>query len=366
MSEALRKNAFAREQLLSTAIRACQELPVQDFSGGQRLTFELNSVGILRFLLVSFEGTLNLSGGSADPAWSKKAPYNIFPNIAFRDIVGTRRVDVSAFMLQNLVHLNRYGYAAEYTPTAYGHSTAGYALPSFSGTGDYTVRFNVVVPIAYDEDDLRGALVLAVPNAKAYLEVTCTNDLNDATNEDYVTVGGDRTVALSGKVKVTQYYFNPEARGGRIELPNLDLMQIHEIREIKTTSNLAQGMEKLFSLPTGRVYHLILAQYFKGTAANEGPNTTDIDRVRFLYDGNTPTLSEGLQQYLWRIRAMYGRDVPEGLFPIDLRKRPWDSNVWGQLQVGLRLSAAPGTNPYMLFLTKSLYTAEQTLGGPGQ
>ncbi|MEM3713471.1 MAG: hypothetical protein QXF82_00825 [Nitrososphaeria archaeon] len=338
-------------------------LPPQQFSSS-KMSFELNSVGILRFLLVTFDGQLTLTYTAA-PTPSKKGPYNIFSKIEFRDLTGETRVSASGWLLQNLVNLNKFGYANEYTPTAYGYSTAGFKWPTaFAASGSPTpIRFSIVVPIAFDEDDPRGAIVLSVPNAKCYLDVTGTSNIY-GPDDDSVAVGGTVTNgSLTGTVYVTQYYFNPVADKGRIILPELDLKQVHEIIETQTTANISAGMEKLFSLPVGRVHHMILAEFFNG-----GPDTTNISRIRFLYDGNTPTLDENLAQYLWRTRSVYGRDLPEGLFVFDFRKRPWDTTVWGQLQAGLTVNsgASLSSNTYMKFLTKSLYTEKQLLGGVAQ
>lgn len=368
MANPQQQNAIMRDAFLRTALRCSQTLPVQTFSAGQTMQFELNNSGVLRYLKVAFDGTLTNAIGTGTLGVSANGPYVLFPTVEFVDYLGTKRVNAGAFMLQNRVNLNKFGYDPSFTPVDTGVSTDFYKYTAVDSA--QPLKFSFIVPIMYDENDPRGGIILTVPNGKCYLKVTPLATLGGATDDFLVKLTGNAAVtSLTGTVTVTQYYFNPQTvkMGGRdvLPLPMLDFQQIHEMIETKSTSNLAAGLEKSFSLPTGRVYHVIMHHFFNGSG---GPDTTDIDRIAFLYDGNTPTLDENLAAYLTRIRDIYGRDLPKGLFVHDFRKRPWDASLWGQLQTLMRVKtgATVNTGAYVATMTDTLYTSTANLSGVQQ
>jgi len=360
----LMANMQARQNFLASALRSSQTLPVRSFAAGQELTFELNNAGILRYLVVSFAGSLTISGtGTAAP--SKKGPWNALTQVQLNDYSGVTRINASPFMLHNLINLNKFGFDQSVSPIVQPYAAKVFDFPASLTVGTVPVVFNVLVPVMYDEDDPRGGLILTVPNGKCYLKVQCSNSLYGA-GDDSLVVGAGYTVALTGNVTVTQYYFDPAAGpNGQIQLPMMDLSMIHEILESKSTDNLVAGLDKMTSLTTGRIYHIVMQQFFNGSA---GLDTTDISRITFLYDGNKPTIDEHQQAYLDRIRRVYGRDLPPGIFVFDFRKKPWDSKIWGQLQTRLSMSGAATVNAgaYLATLSKMLYFPNTNLGGVPQ
>lgn len=361
----LMANMQARQNFLASALRSSQTLPVQAFSAGQELSFELNNAGILRYLVVGFAGTLTLTGaGTAAP--SKKGPWNALSQLQLNDYSGVTRIKASPFMLHNLINLNKFGFDQSVSPIAQPYAAKVFDFPATLAAGSVPVVFNTVVPVMYDEDDPRGGLILTVPNGKCYLKVQCNNSIYGANDDSLVVGTGFTTVVLTGNITVTQYYFDPQAdANGGIQLPMMDLSMIHEILESKSTDNLVAGLDKMTTLTTGRIYHIVLQQFFNGSG---GLDTTDISRISFLYDGNKPTTDEYLQAYLDRIRRVYGRDLPPGLFCFDFRKKPWDSKIWGQLQTRLSMSSAATVNAgaYLATLTKSLFYPNTNLGGVPQ
>jgi len=357
-----------RNLFLQSALRCSQTLPVQNYAAGQTLQFELNNSGILRYLQVEVDGILTVTVGTGTAAVSQKGPYVLFPNVQFVDYLGTTRVNAGAYLLQTRVDMNKYGYDPSFTPIDPGVKALFYNYATADGA--QALKFGYTIPMMYDENDPRGGIISTVPNGKCYLKLTpITGNLYGANDDSLVVVTGNATATLTGTITVTQYYFNPQTVkiGGQevLPIPYSDFQWVHELLETQTTSNLAANMNKTWNLPTGRLYQVLLQHYFNGAT---GPVTADIDRIAFLYDGNTPTLDETQMAYLHRTRNVYGRDLPKGLFAYDFRKRPWDSNVWGQLQTLIHIASGSTVNAgaYLSVLSDTLYLSTANLSGLSQ
>lgn len=355
----------ARQAFFQSANLRSQVLPRQQFNANApTLEFVLPKAGYGAWLMLDFQGTLTVAGEGGSINFSKKAPYNLFQNVVFQDFLGTTRVSASGYGLYKTEIAKRLAYdpSNAIDPASYSSMLQEYSVGGAGGAaGSYPLNTSVIVPISLHEQDTRGSFPFAVPQGQNTLSVTIGQmgqlvgaNLDSLLVQD--TAGF--TVTLSGTVGVTYYYWDVPAGTA---LPSQDFALIHEIKEIRETDNLSAGEEKLYTLPTGRTYFMIL----QDLVINGELDTTDVNRIRFLLDGSTPLLDEPLYAYLRRVRAKYGRDMTDGLFYFDFWRKQWTPNDYGSLQTGLTIQGSANVTgtTYTSVLTESLYQANNVVVG---
>ena len=369
-------NAQARQLFLSTALpRSNMVTPNQSFNPGSVITAQLPAAGVARFLRVAVQIPLTLNVGTGTIVPSAKAPWSIFQNVRLQDYAGIDRINASAYMLGmlDLIKLRQWEPSSQYP---YGGANlpsyvypANWFVPTANGNG--TLVFDFVIPLAFGDQDPRGALMQAIPNGRTTLYLTCAPTLSTvtppATADALYAVTGNDSVALqagtSPIVTIGYYYWDPVAYGGldeaqfpgQVPLPFDDLALIHEVRSQTDASNIAGGLEKIWSLQSGRDYYRFMYSVNEAGALS----SNHIARTRVVYDGNTPALDEYLQLYEARVKREFGRLLPDGLIAYDFVNRPWDANSYGELGIGTTFSSAFTNtgNTYIEYLHETMYVS---------
>lgn len=344
--------AVSKADFMATAIDESITLPAQAYTPGAELRFNLPQVGVAKKLrvLVSVPVT---QGGTAATAAGAKAPFSLFSLLQFRDYAGINRVQCSPWALNLLNIVKKFGWDASY---------GGPVNESYASSDVWNVTKDELlgwfdIPISASEHDPTGSLNLEVTNGVSTLVLTCNPNFASVSGLDTPLVGPagcTATPSAGASVTVVYYFWQPVTVSGKLIRPDAVLYPniIHELLGTQETDNIAAGQEKLFTLRTGREYHRILHSFVNNGALSYG----EITQARFLYNGNTPTIAEGLQAYLSRMRDQVYRDLPAGTAYFNFTRRPWDSNKWGQLQTGLLMSATANmVAPYLETLTEAFY-----------
>ncbi|MBX6362026.1 MAG: hypothetical protein IRZ03_18375 [Acidobacterium ailaaui] len=217
-----------------------------------------------------------------------------------------------------------------------------------------------IVPIAADPFgfDTRGTYPFTVADGSNTLQIRMNPSLVGGTLDSVIVEETSGfTVTMSGTFGCTYYYWDVP-RGTPI--PVADMSLVHELRQLHDTQNITAGQEKRYALQTGRTYLEAIA-----TLVVAGQlDTTNVSNVRFIVDGNTPTMDESLMAYLTRIYNTYRRDFPPGTFIWDFQAKPWTPADYGSLELALALNstAQTGTSPtYLDVFMRSLYQTSQIL-----
>lgn len=355
--------ADLRRNFLDVATERSQVLPRQNYAAGATLQFTMPKAGFGNYLLVDFQGTLTVTGAGGSVSLSPKAPYNLFKNVTFEDFLGITRVSCSGYKLYQREIVTKYSFDPQNAEIAQNYSTQLSTISAGAGggaAGTYPVNFSVIVPIALHDNSTEGSFPFTLPEGENTLNITL-EDIVGANNEKpFKTVTAGFTLSLTGSVGVTYYYWDvPKST----PLPVEDFSLIHELREIKNTDNISANLEKTFTLPTGRTYYMLLQDFFLNDAA--AAPLTDINQVRFIVDGNTPTLDEKSFAYLSRMRRKFGRDLPPNLILFDFWRKPWSPSNYGSLQTGITLSSTATTtgNTYTSVLLESMYRTSAVITG---
>ncbi len=354
--------AQLKQSFLDTAIEESIKLPTQAYAVGQALRFEIPNVGIAKKFRVRFNVAMT-SGATAPTGVGAKAPYSLFTNVAYNDYAGISRINASPYGLKELAVVKRFGWDPSYSPMTESYADTevwNNTITSMIGWFD--------VPVSASEMDPTGSLSLEVSNGKTYLVVQCNPNLVGLTSQvDTPLVGAagaSSTVNAGSIVGVTYYFWQPVAVGSGVIVPTPVLYPnlIHEVLETQDSTNIAANQDKVTTLRTGREYHRIIHTFVMDGALD----TSDITNVKFLYNGNTPTMDEELQSYLSRTRDQYGRDFDPGMVYYNFTRRPWDSTKWGELQTVLSQGAGVvASNSYLSTLTEAFYNPKGTGSATG-
>lgn len=353
-----------RMNYLRQAVKRSQELPVQAYQAGGATTFNFPHAGIGRYAKVSFTGTVSRTETAAVGTMvaSPYYPFNLINQTVLNDYTGTTRVNAKAYHLFQRMLSRKFGFdpaigSIDGLTSPFAASVWVATVPA--GTASTTTTspciFSFDVPISLHPDTTEGSLPFAIPDG----EVTLQLQMNALTgpNIDFpFTLTGATTCSIAGNWQVTYHYFDAPAG---VKLPTLDFSAIHELVSTRQNTNIAAGQEKLFVLETGRTYYQLIHNF----VANNALDTLDISRIKFLVDGNTPTMDEFQLSYLSRIREDYGRDLPAGMVLFNFFDRPWSPASYGSLATSLTLAA--GTNLgavyYLDTLKESMYFAKSAL-----
>lgn len=357
--------AQIRANFLAAAVERSQELSTQSYAAGAVNSFNMPHAGVGRYMRVTFSGTLSRTETAAvgTVTASPKAPFNIFSNANFTDYTGTVRVNAQPFLLYLRALTQRFGWDPTVSPESEGYSSDVYAFSIPTGTASSTTTsplvFSFEVPVSLHRNTTEGSFPFAVPDGESTLTLTA-NALTGATIDFPFTTTGATVMSLTGTIYCTYYYF--DATSG-VALPVGDFQKIHELVNVRQNSNIAAGQSKVFTLETGRTYYQLLHHF----VANNAADTVDVTRLKFLVDGNTPTLDEYLVSYLNRIRVDYGRDMPVGAFIYNFNRKPWTPASYGSLATQLDLASGLtlGTVYWLDTLKESMYVSQSALQAAG-
>lgn len=362
-------NAAARAALFASGFFSSIELPSQTFADAGSYSFDLPHAGVGLYASLRIAGTLtwtDTNGAPVAPVTTKRAPWNIFQNITYKDYLGNTRINAGGPTLhrrETLQYLkDTSGEPAISTASRdYNNTTIDtFTLNASSGVGQ-AVDFAVIVPFSFHENTTIGTLPFTVPSGNNTIYVTLNplyNNSATANAESPVTLGSGghtstTTVTLSGNVYMTYYYVDPQP--GQM-LPLGDFTQVYEIVDVQTTDNLSASATKQILLPTGRTYQGLYAEIVNaGTLYDTG-----VSKVQFLINESTPTLAEVYASYLHRIRRRYGRDLLPGEIVWDLRDRPISPSNYGSiaLQVLLGSTFSASGETFFKLGKESLYTLQ--------
>lgn len=371
-------NAAARTLMMKSAMRKSQPItPNQSYSPGGIQTFQLPKAGLAQAIIVDYQipVTITLNGGTV--AQSPKGPHNLWQLVTVQDYNGITRVLSSGFMLYNLSVFKKrnwepsseYPYQMPAAQLPYSAQSSYFTARRWNyPTATGTIVGTLIIPLAFDWNDVRGALPLNVPNGQVTLQLQANPNLGlvGSIEAPYVLTGSATVVAgANPTVTATVYYLDPIALDprlvppgeytGSIPVPYDDISLVHEVKSFTDSANMSPSQEKLYSLQSGRDYLRVIA------SVNENAtfNTNHLTRVRWVYDGNTPVKDEFTNAHLAWWQYHLGRDLMDGVVGYDFTDRSWDGNSYGSLGFGITFASGFVTsgNPYVEYLTDCLYYA---------
>src|SRR5258708_20716222 len=213
-------NRAQRMAVLHNAIEMTQQIFSQQLQAGQlQVNIAPRNVGLVKKFIINIQGTANNTGG-ANALLSDFGLSNILSQVVFTDLNNNVRVQTAGWHLALLQALkNQWPMTSALLLTA---------LQEFSG--DMGAAWNVIVapnnfatgtsqpfsmwfevPLAYSDDDLRGAVYMNVVNAVAQLTLNINANPFGAAATDSTFACWKGSAGKVSPVSVTGYqrYFGP-------------------------------------------------------------------------------------------------------------------------------------------------------------
>ena len=341
-------NAQARSIVNANSVK----MKTQIFSGAVNpatqnvLNIQPRNVGLILGFLVEVSGTIlnTVAGGLT---LSAMGSANALSRIAFNDLNNVQRINTTGYHLA-LLNSARQGFAfggayAPNLPIGYGNNYGVFTAPATIASGANTgnVRHVYYVPLAYAQDDLRGAVYASVVNAVMNLQLTINQNPCTGTAPAADPLPGIYSGNAAGNwqgnvnVTVTQVYLDqiPQVQGQPI-LPMMDLNTIYDLKYTVQTGMVA-NQDFPVSYANFRQFLSTFMIYDQAGTFNAG---TDINYWMLQAANSTPIWKEGPLLLALEARQTFMADLPAGFYYADSRLKPIDTITWGNQQIVLNAS----------------------------
>lgn len=354
----MQQNLRMRDVLKQTSYRFRKDLGnVTGGTLGGTTRIKLYNVGLITRLLLRVSASLTIGTAVAVP--SDKAPFNLISSIKLTDFDNVDRINCSGFQLFSVDCVRRrtyFGYNNEAAPQVFSNPTVPTAVATAA------LNFFIEVPLAYDEQDLRGMLLAQTAVGEAYLAITWNTALITQNDDDAVYTGAaTSTVVLEAggtgiNVNTWQDFIYPQ---NITAVPPLDVATVYELAgNVVSTDNLAAGAEKLISLPNVRT---VIGTHFTYLFNNQ-MSDTDVTKWRIIANGNNIILDETAFCRLFEQRMWLNSDLREGAWFFVWRERPIETVLFGNVQIGFTPANADA-NSHLEICHESFYLKGLALPG---
>lgn len=330
-------------------------------AGNNVVNFTPRNVGLAkRFILeVSGTATANTAAASATVYGLSK----LISNLQFTDLNNNVRINTDGVHLTVLKQVKARETALSSLPISTiasdamlaGQFISSGSAPNFPvvvypvapTTGGSAFRAVFEIPLAYSDEDLRGAIYLNVVNSTAQLAITLNpnafsaNAATDTTGSAWTSGANPAGTITNVTLTLYQVYLDqlPVGQNGVI-LPTLDLSTVYELKQTQLTG---QGVGQDFPYPYANFRDFLSTLVtWNSTGATAGlKNGSDV---------NYWALQSANFTNLWKIdpllaaqktREIIGADMPLGTYYFSHRKKPLSTVQYGNLQ--LLLNAASVT-----------------------
>lgn len=319
---------------------------------GVQQNIALRNIGMCKRLILEVTGTVAATGAETQniTPWGLS---NIFSQVIVTDLANYNRIQTTGWHLYTLASLRRQmAYGAAYVndaPVAMSSNMMVNNGPVAvnAGIGAKTFRMFFELPLAYADNDLRGAIYSAVVNATWQVSYTINPNFFVASGADATNACYQSTTAVLGTlsnvvVKTHQIYLDqlPYASNGQPILPYYDLGTGYLIQNSALSNPPAVGMDYPIQYPNFRSILSAALQVDNNGTQNPGTdiNYIGIQAANLVYLLQVDPFTIGL-----KMRNTIGDDLPKGNYVLETRNSPINTTAYGNMQIVLNMSSVPGT-----------------------
>jgi P3 major capsid protein len=363
-------NMAQRQAVLRNSVEMTQQVQAISLAGpiiqgNNVLNFTPRFVGLVKRFLLEITGT-----ATANTATSTATVYGLsklISNLQFIDLNNNVRINTDGMHLTVIKQAKQRELALTSMPASTvqtdammaGQFIASGAAPNFPvvnyplpTVGGLAFRAVFEIPIAYSDDDLRGAIYLNVVNATATLQVTINpnafsaNGATDTTGSVWTSGANPAGTVTNLTATLYQVYLDqlPVGQNGVI-LPTLDLSTVYEL---KITNLTGQSVSQDYPYPYANFRDFLstlvtwnstglTAGLKNGSDVNywalQSANFTNIWKIDPLY---------AAQKY----REIVGTDLPLGTYYFSHRKKPLSTIQYGNLELILNAASLTSGSCY--------------------
>jgi len=382
-------NSIARQLIKARAVKMTQPIFSQTYTASGTgnisssqpvVTVNPRNVGLIKGFWVKIAATIT-NGSAVVINLADLGPSNLLSQIQFNDLNNNTRIQTTGWHINFLNSMKaRRAFGSSLvrttgfdTPENYGANWTGQisapATIAAAATGAVTMWY--WVPLAYSDDDLRGAVYANVVNATMQLNLTFNTtpvvaNATDATSALYVgAAAGSTALAVISAATVTVYqsYLDQLPVGnGAVILPVLDLATIYDIKNTAVTAVVAnQDFPIQYAnfrdfLSTTMIYVNTAATGARGVGA-------DINYLALQSANFTNIWKKDTGLIALETRNHLGSDLPPGCYYFGSREKPISTVQYGNMQLVLNAITA-GAGAYALMGYES-FALVQTLNMAG-
>lgn len=337
-------NQQARQMVLSSSVERIQQVYSQSVNAANQSVVNIapRNVGLIKgFFVDVIASVTNSAGGTA--TLTAFGPSNIIQQFSFTDLQNNTRIQTTGWHMHllNTAKANRpFGLCQTLTtsPIAYGNNYGEISAPATiaaSGTGTVTMRY--YVPLAYSQNDLRGAVYAGVVNATMNLQLTINTAAFVASGDAVQAVfSGSAGTVGNVQINVYQHYLDqlPATQAG----PVLPMMDLQTFYDIKNTSVNGLTVTQDYPIPYAN-YRSFLSTFFiydNGGTLNAG---TDLNYVALQSANYTQVFKMSPVELALISDIGLGIDYPKGSYYVNHRNRPINTNQYGNMELILNPSS---------------------------
>ena len=375
-SQAQQINMAARHQILRQAIPRRNQIAQISVSNGATITAQNNQVnivpqpvGLTTKFIVEISAILTNTGSTAAITPTNFNLGNFLSNIQFNDLQNNTRIQTSGWHMAmlNSFRKKRINFstmalsapAAEPKEVALGLWGNNWpkvisgpsTLADSSTTSPIYAMYEI--PLAYSDDDLRGAVYLNTVNASALLLLTVNSNpfivnTSDPTLAMYTGAAGSATISTV-QINVYQEYLDqlPIGNGGPV-LPPMDISTIYGMYNTSLTG-LSTSQDFPIPFANFRDFLSVMAVYDNYTSTAYPTPGSDINYFTLQSANFTNIFKNDPYITVAKVRQMMGDDPPVPLYYFDFRRRPISTVQTGNMQLILNPSNVGGSGAVFLF-----------------
>lgn len=365
-------NQAARFAILASGVDMLQQIYGQqiDPTAQSVVNIQPQNIGLIKGFYIELIGTIRNTGGAGVITLTPWGAANALSRVQFNDLQNNVRVNTSGGHLA-LLDSARQGFAfgGSYTPNIPVGIGNNYAIQTSPATiadaTDGAFRFCWYLPMAYASDDFRGAIYASVTQATQNLQLTLNtapvSAAGDPTQFVYTGAAGGWKAGTKITVNIYQSYIDqiPRYQSGQMAgqpvLPMLDLNTIYELKDTTVTGITANAD---FGIPytNFRDFLSTFATYDQAGTLNAG---TDLNYLSIQAANFTNIQKVTPQIAALRARSTFMADPPKATYYFDHRKKPINTNQFGNMQLVLNASTAAANSSVIMGYEAFAYT--QTL-----
>lgn len=325
---------------------------------GSVITQQLRNVGLIKRLLVRI--TANVTAGAAvgGQALTPLGLANLISNVQFTDLANNTRINTTGWHLIAVSSAKRRRvFGASYTsdtPFGYGniYTTVQQAPATIAANGNANIQLMLEIPFAYSDHDLRGAIFGSVTQSTMQVAITLNPNMFVATGSDptlavYQSAAANTAGLNSVAVQIYQNYLDqgPRDPNGLPVLPMLDLGTAYILNNTSSALPVA-NQDNATPFINARQFQSLTFVYDNAGTLNIG---TDINSIAIVSANYTNIKKVDPFTAAFFGRNIIGDDFPKGMYYLDFRHRPVDTDQYGNMQFIFNPSSVGGSSAVVLF-----------------
>jgi hypothetical protein len=324
---------------------------------GTVLTMYLRNVGLVKRLVMQFKATI--TAGAQDITLTPWGLANFISNVSFFDLGNNQRINTTGWHLTAIASAKRRRvWAAAYTndnPMGYGNinNRINFAPATITANTSSEIDFVLEVPFVKNDVDLRGAIYADVTQATMQVQVTLNPNMlvvsgADPTLAVYQSAGA-AAGSLSGLTwQVFQNYLDqlPRLSNGVPILPQQDIGTAYMLTNSASNAPTV-NQDNSAAFVNARTYESVTFGYDNNGTLNV--NGVDLNYVQLQSANFTNILNVNGKMLGLMDRNVIMDDFPKGMYYLDFRARPIDTNQYGNMQLVINPSSVGGSGAYFLY-----------------